>query len=66
MLNRNSTVIHFWRFFPTTWLIEPPRLFDFDIFSYLHIIRTPRLLETSEYCSNIKRMEFVKKLFLLE
>ena len=32
MLNRNSTFIHFWRFFPTTWLIEPPRLFDFGHF----------------------------------
>ena len=30
-------------------LLEPPRLFDFGKFSYLHGIRTPRLLETSEY-----------------
>ena len=29
-------------------LLEPPRLFDFGKFSYLHVIRTPRLLETSE------------------
>jgi hypothetical protein len=32
MLNRSSTFIHFWRFFPTTWLIEPPRLFDIGHF----------------------------------
>ena len=32
MLNRNSTFIHFWRFLPTTWLIEPPHLFDFGHF----------------------------------
>ena len=30
-------------------LLEPPRLFDFRNFAYLHGIRTPRLLETSEY-----------------
>ena len=29
-------------------LLEPPRLFDFGNFSYLHVIRTPRLLDTSE------------------
>ena len=29
-------------------LLEPPHLFDFGKFSYLHIIRTPHLLETSE------------------
>ena len=32
----------------TTCLLESPRLFDFGKFSYLHVIRTPRLLETSE------------------
>ena len=34
---------------PTTSLLESPRLFDFGKISYLHIIRAPRLLETSEY-----------------
>ena len=29
-------------------LLEPPRLFDFGKFSYLHVTRTPRLLETSD------------------
>ena len=32
MLNRNSTFIQFWKFFPTTRLIGPPRLFDFGHF----------------------------------
>ena len=32
MVNRDSTFIHFWKFFPTTPLIEPPRLFDFGHF----------------------------------
>ena len=31
------------------YLIEPPCLFDFGNFSYLYVIRTPLLLETSEY-----------------
>jgi hypothetical protein len=29
-------------------LLEPPRLFDFGKNFYLHVIRTPRLLETYE------------------
>jgi hypothetical protein len=50
MVNRNSTFIQFWKIFPTARLIGTPRLFDFGhIFSYLHVIRTPRLLESSEY-----------------
>jgi hypothetical protein len=36
-------------------LLEPPRLFNFGKFSYLHVIRTPRLLETSEYVDKEKR-----------
>ena len=32
MVNRNSTLIQFWKFFPTTGLIGPPRLIDFGIF----------------------------------
>ena len=46
--------IHFWNFFPTTQLIEPQRWFDFvHIFFYLHVIRTPCLLETSEYVREV-------------
>ena len=46
---KNSTFIQFWKFFPTTRFLRPPRLFDNGHFSYLQIIRFPRLLESSEY-----------------
>ena len=39
-IKKNSNYVHA--------LLEPPRLFDFVKFSYLQVIRTPRLLETSE------------------
>ena len=32
-----------------TFILEHPCLFDFGKFSYLLVIRTPRLLDTSEY-----------------
>ena len=46
--NKHGVVlILFEKIFPTKYM--PPRLFDFGKFSYLHVIRTPRLLETLEY-----------------
>ena len=58
MLNRNSTFINFWRFFPSTWLIEPLRLFDFGHFflptHYLNstLIRDFRVNMTTCFCVN--------------
>ena len=43
-------------------LLEPSRLFDFGKFSYLHIIRTPRLLETSEYMEKWDEIVFITSL----
>ena len=66
MLNKNSTFIHFWRFFPTTWLIEPPHLFDFGHFflptHYLNsmLIRDFRVRNNSSRQKN----KFVRSFFL--
>ena len=68
MVNRTSAFIKFWKFFPTPRLIGPPRLFDFGLFSYLHIIRTPRLLETLEYkdCESLNLLQpSLMSLFLI-
>ena len=56
MVNRNSTFIYFWKMFPSTRLKQDLHVYSIlDIFSYLHVIRTPRLLESSEYLPVISR-----------
>ena len=41
-------------------LLEPPRLFDFGKCSYLQVIRTPRLLETSSSLENMLLLEIIR------